>query len=211
MHQGARNHRTASHIRGIKEAIDKLEKDKKISQEQSVRRGIEKLTHPETKKIEDMAAAKEKEVMRFDREIFIASSFSVSEPQARAFYLVWQVKRLWFFQDESSIDRLHRVEERAQVHARRGFLRHELQCGEANQIFFRSVYERTSHSRVSRSSRRRLRGCPGGRRSVRSFDSERRAESIFASASDFSRLGQTGKESAGMRTGFFDQSKIFPA
>jgi ribosome recycling factor len=61
------NHRTAVRNirRDIKEAIDKLEKDKKISQDEQKRSldELEKLTHSETKKIEDMAAAKEKEVM----------------------------------------------------------------------------------------------------------------------------------------------------
>ena len=67
MHKTLENHRTA--VRNIrrdaKEAIDKLEKDKKISQDEQKRAldELEKLTHAETKKIEDLAAAKEKEVM----------------------------------------------------------------------------------------------------------------------------------------------------
>src|ERR1700757_4454757 len=67
MHKMLENHRTAVRNirRDIKEAIDKLEKDKKISQDEQKRSldELEKLTHSETKKIEDMAAAKEKEVM----------------------------------------------------------------------------------------------------------------------------------------------------
>lgn len=67
MHKTLENHRTA--VRNIrrdaKEAIDKLEKEKKISQDEQKRAldELEKLTHAETKKIEDLAAAKEKEVM----------------------------------------------------------------------------------------------------------------------------------------------------
>src|SRR5256885_11999707 len=51
--------------RDIKETVDKLEKDKKISQDEQKRSldELDKLKHSETKKIEDMAAAKEKEVM----------------------------------------------------------------------------------------------------------------------------------------------------
>jgi ribosome recycling factor len=67
MHKTLENHRTA--VRNIrrdaKEAIDKLEKEKKISQDEQKRAldELEKLTHAETKKIEDLGAAKEKEVM----------------------------------------------------------------------------------------------------------------------------------------------------
>jgi ribosome recycling factor len=67
MHKTLENHRTA--VRNIrrdaKEAIDKMEKDKKISQDEQKRAldELEKLTHTETKKIEDLAAAKEREVM----------------------------------------------------------------------------------------------------------------------------------------------------
>src|SRR3984885_3992294 len=51
--------------RDIKEAIEKLEKEKKISEDERKRsvEELEKLTHSETKKIEDMAATKEKEVL----------------------------------------------------------------------------------------------------------------------------------------------------
>jgi ribosome recycling factor len=67
IHKVLENHRTA--VRNIrrdsKEAIDKLEKDKKISQDEQKRAldELEKLSHAETKKIEDLSATKEKEVM----------------------------------------------------------------------------------------------------------------------------------------------------
>jgi len=61
------NHRTAVRNirRDIKEAVEKLEKDKKISEDDRKRTldELEKLTHSETKKIEDLSASKEKEVM----------------------------------------------------------------------------------------------------------------------------------------------------
>ena len=67
MHKMLENHRTAVRNirRDIKEAIDKLEKEKKISQDEQKRAldELEKLTHSETKKIEDLAAVKEREVM----------------------------------------------------------------------------------------------------------------------------------------------------
>ncbi|MBZ5644811.1 MAG: ribosome recycling factor [Acidobacteriia bacterium] len=67
MHKVLENHRTAVRNvrRDIKEAVDKLEKDKKISQDEQKRslEELEKLTHSETKKIEDLAALKEKELM----------------------------------------------------------------------------------------------------------------------------------------------------
>jgi len=52
-------------IRDIKEAIDKLEKDKKISQDEQKRslEELDKVSHAETKKIEDLSATKEKEIM----------------------------------------------------------------------------------------------------------------------------------------------------
>ena len=67
IHKALENHRTA--IRNIrrdsKEAIDKLEKDKKISQDEQKRAldELDKLSHAETKKVEDLCATKEKEVM----------------------------------------------------------------------------------------------------------------------------------------------------
>ena len=66
VHKVLENHRTAVRNirRDIKEAIEKLEKDKKISEDDKKRSldELEKLTHAETKKIEDLSAAKEKEV-----------------------------------------------------------------------------------------------------------------------------------------------------
>jgi ribosome recycling factor len=61
------NHRTAVRNirRDIKEAIEKLEKDKKIGEDDR-KRGVdelEKIPQAETKKIEDLSAAKEREVM----------------------------------------------------------------------------------------------------------------------------------------------------
>jgi len=69
IHKVLENHRTAVRNirRDIKEAIDKLEKDKKISQDEQKRSldELEKVSHSETKKIEDLSAMKEKEVMEF--------------------------------------------------------------------------------------------------------------------------------------------------
>jgi ribosome recycling factor len=67
IHKALENHRTAVRNirRDVKEAIDRLEKEKKISQDEQ-KRGLdelEKFSHAETKKIEDLSAAKEKEVM----------------------------------------------------------------------------------------------------------------------------------------------------
>src|SRR5215470_1324253 len=67
LHKVLENHRTAVRNirRDIKEAIDKLEKDKKISQDDHKRalEELDKVSHAETKKIEDLSAGKEKEVM----------------------------------------------------------------------------------------------------------------------------------------------------
>ena len=67
LHKVLENHRTAVRNirRDIKEAIDKLEKDKKISQDEQKRSldELEKLSHAETKKIEDLSAAKEREIL----------------------------------------------------------------------------------------------------------------------------------------------------
>jgi ribosome recycling factor len=68
LHKILENHRTA--IRNIrrdsKEAIEKLEKDKKISEDDKKRAldELEKLSHAETKKTEDLSATKEKEIMQ---------------------------------------------------------------------------------------------------------------------------------------------------
>jgi ribosome recycling factor len=67
LHKILENHRTAVRNirRDIKEGIDKLEKDKKISQDEQKRalEEMEKVTHSETKKIEDLSAAKEREIL----------------------------------------------------------------------------------------------------------------------------------------------------
>jgi ribosome recycling factor len=67
LHKVLENHRTAVRNirRDIKEAIDKLEKEKKISQDEHKRaiEEMEKVTHSETKKIEDLSAAKEREIL----------------------------------------------------------------------------------------------------------------------------------------------------
>jgi ribosome recycling factor len=68
LHKVLENHRTALRNirRDLKEAIEKLEKEKKISEDEKKRAldELEKLSHSETKKIEDLSAAKEKEVMQ---------------------------------------------------------------------------------------------------------------------------------------------------
>jgi ribosome recycling factor len=67
LHKVLENHRTAARNirRDQKEAIERLEKEKKISEDDKKRSldELEKLTQAETKKMEDLSAAKEKEVM----------------------------------------------------------------------------------------------------------------------------------------------------
>jgi len=67
LHKVLENHRTAVRNvrRDVKEAVEKLEKEKKISEDEKKRslEELEKLTHSETKKLEDFSAVKEKEVM----------------------------------------------------------------------------------------------------------------------------------------------------
>src|SRR5215831_15457343 len=67
IHKVLENHRTAVRNirRDVKEAVEKLEKEKKISEDEKKRSldELEKLTHSETKKIEDLSALKEKEVL----------------------------------------------------------------------------------------------------------------------------------------------------
>jgi ribosome recycling factor len=67
LHKALENHRTAVRNirRGVKEMIDKLEKEKKISQDEQKRAldEMEKISHAETKKIEDLSAAKEREIL----------------------------------------------------------------------------------------------------------------------------------------------------
>jgi ribosome recycling factor len=67
VHKVLENHRTAVRNirRDLKEAVDKLEKEKKMSEDDKKRTldEIEKITHQETKKIEDLSTAKEREIM----------------------------------------------------------------------------------------------------------------------------------------------------
>jgi ribosome recycling factor len=67
IHKALENHRTAIRNirRDVKEAIDKLEKDKKISQDEQKRalEELDKVSQAETKKVEELCASKEKEVM----------------------------------------------------------------------------------------------------------------------------------------------------
>jgi ribosome recycling factor len=67
LHKILENHRTAIRNvrREIKEGVEQLEKDKKISEDDRKRslEELEKVTHQETKKLEDLAAAKEKEIL----------------------------------------------------------------------------------------------------------------------------------------------------
>jgi ribosome recycling factor len=67
LHKVLENHRTAVRNirRDLKEAIEKLEKEKKISEDEKKRAldELEKLSHAETKKIEDLSAMKEREIM----------------------------------------------------------------------------------------------------------------------------------------------------
>jgi len=68
LHKVLENHRTAVRNvrRDLKEAIEKLEKEKKISEDAKKRSldELEKISHAETKKIEDLSASKEKEIMQ---------------------------------------------------------------------------------------------------------------------------------------------------
>src|ERR1700739_1053552 len=67
IHKVLENHRTAVRNirRDIKEAVEKLEKEKKISEDEKKRTldELEKLTHAEKNKSEDLSATKEKEVL----------------------------------------------------------------------------------------------------------------------------------------------------
>jgi ribosome recycling factor len=68
LHKVLENHRTALRNvrRDLKEAVEKLEKDKKISEDEKKRglEELEKITHSETKKMEDLSASKEKEILQ---------------------------------------------------------------------------------------------------------------------------------------------------
>ncbi len=67
IHKVLEDHRTAVRNirRDIKEHVEKLEKEKKISEDDKKRAldELEKLTHAETKKVEELSATKEKEVL----------------------------------------------------------------------------------------------------------------------------------------------------
>ena len=67
IHKILENHKTAIRNirRDIKEAIEKLEKEKKMSEDDKKRSldELEKLTQSETKKVEDLSAIKEREVL----------------------------------------------------------------------------------------------------------------------------------------------------
>ena len=67
LHRILEEHRTAVRNirRDVKEAVEKLEKEKKISEDERKRsvEELEKLTHSETKKIEDLSMFKEKEIL----------------------------------------------------------------------------------------------------------------------------------------------------
>jgi ribosome recycling factor len=67
LHKALENHRTAVRNirRDIKEAVEGLEKQKKISEDERKRaiEELDKVTHSETKKIEDLCAAKEREIL----------------------------------------------------------------------------------------------------------------------------------------------------
>src|ERR1700731_3695767 len=73
LHKVLENHRTAVRNirRDIKEAVEKLEKEKKISEDERKRsvEELEKLTHSETKKIEDLCALKEKEILEGKKQL----------------------------------------------------------------------------------------------------------------------------------------------
>src|SRR6202162_2329662 len=67
LHKVLENHRTAIRNirRDLKEAIEKLEKEKKISEDEKKRAldELEKVSHAETRKVEDLSAMKEREIM----------------------------------------------------------------------------------------------------------------------------------------------------
>jgi ribosome recycling factor len=67
VHKVLENHRTALRNvrRDVKEAVEKLEKDKRIGEDDRKRSldELEKLTQAETKKIEELSSTKEKELL----------------------------------------------------------------------------------------------------------------------------------------------------
>jgi len=68
LHKTLENHRTAVRNirRDIKEAVEHLEREKKISEDERKRAldELEKVTHSETRKIEELSAAKEKDILK---------------------------------------------------------------------------------------------------------------------------------------------------
>src|SRR5260370_18308473 len=70
LHKVLENHRTAVRNvrRDIKEAIEHLEKEKKVSENERKRsvEELDKITHNETNKIEDLSASKEKEILELN-------------------------------------------------------------------------------------------------------------------------------------------------
>jgi ribosome recycling factor len=67
LHKVLENHRTAVRNvrRDLKEAIEHLEKEKKVSEDERKRAidELDKITHSETRKIEELSAAKEREIL----------------------------------------------------------------------------------------------------------------------------------------------------
>jgi len=67
VHRVLENHRTAVRNvrRDVKEAVERLEKEKKMSEDERKKtlEELDKITHSETKKIEDLSAAKEKDIL----------------------------------------------------------------------------------------------------------------------------------------------------
>jgi ribosome recycling factor len=67
LHKVLENHRTAVRNvrRDLKEAIEHLEKEKKVSEDERKRAidELDKITHSETRKIEEISAAKEREIL----------------------------------------------------------------------------------------------------------------------------------------------------
>ncbi|HVB34401.1 MAG TPA: ribosome recycling factor [Patescibacteria group bacterium] len=67
LHRILEDHRTGirNARREVKEGIERIEKEKKISEDDRARslEELEKITHQETKKIEDLSSAKEKEIL----------------------------------------------------------------------------------------------------------------------------------------------------
>ncbi len=70
LHKVLENHRTAARNirRDLKEAIEKLEKEKKVSEDEKKRAldELEKITQSEIKKLEELSALKEKEILELN-------------------------------------------------------------------------------------------------------------------------------------------------